>query len=154
LYAIQDLVSCPLSSISLVWSHAAGLHVDYLIGLNTIARLERSKRPRWLSMYVIWRQAFALYANQDLASCPLSSISLVWSHAAGLHVDYLIASVEMRNDCPSREVEEATKAINVCDVIWRQAFALYAIQDLVSCPWSSISLVWSHAAGLHVDYLS
>jgi len=45
-------------------------------------------------------------------------------------------------------------AINVCDVIWRQAFALYAIQGLVSCPWSSISLVWSHAARLHVDYLS
>jgi len=41
-------------------------------------RLERSKRPRWLSMYVTWRQAFALYALRNLASCPWSSISLVW----------------------------------------------------------------------------
>jgi len=67
-------------------------------------------------------------------------------------MDYLSASVEIRNDCPSRKVEEATMAIDVRDVIWRQASALYAIQDLASCPWSSINLVWSHAAGLPVDY--
>jgi len=68
-------------------------------------------------------------------------------------MDYLSGSVEIRNDCPSREVEESTMTINISDVIWRQAFDLYAIQDIVSCPWSSISLVWSHAAGLPVDYM-
>jgi len=47
---------------------------------------------------------------------PWSSISLVCSHAAGLPVDYLIGSFEIRNECPSREVEEATMAINVCDM--------------------------------------
>jgi len=49
-------------------------------------------------------------------SCPLSSISLVWSHAAGLPVDYLSGLVEIRNDCPSREVEAATMAINIRDM--------------------------------------
>ena len=47
-------------------------------------------------MYVIWRQAFDLYAIQDLVSCPWSSISLAWSHATGLPVDYLIGLVEIR----------------------------------------------------------
>ena len=67
-------------------------------------------------MYVIWRQAFDVYAIQGLVSCPWSSISLVWSHATELPVDYLIGSVETRNDCLSREVEEATMAINVRDM--------------------------------------
>jgi len=41
-------------------------------------------------------------------SCGLTPQDYLWT--------CLIGSVEIRNDCPSREIEEATMAINVRDM--------------------------------------